>query len=305
MSERLPRDLTERIEVDIDPFIESEETRDDTEWLLSDFTRRANVELGRRGIYLALRMQGAAVDVDAEAQAASRPTDEDLINEAIERAQREGALITDAAARVIASQLHGGQETDLYAFASSGAIQEDLLVELQGIRRDETLDDTARSWTKPLRRYIKARTREGATDRVPGWVGLWLAEQPIEVEDEWERQQEQTIADLQADIRRRELDNEHDRNVIARLRRNIEMVRRGIKPSVEPLGADLRLAVITEMDRLASTVSPERSEQEPIVPDFKRARAAAARREQIEAKARELVMREYGPSNQHEGGDSE
>lgn len=54
----------------------------------------------------------------------TRVTDDELIDRALEAweaSSREGT-ITDLAARVIASQMHDGQASELYSFASTGRI---------------------------------------------------------------------------------------------------------------------------------------------------------------------------------------
>ena len=55
----------------------------------------------------------------------TRPTDDELINRALLRLEASDweELFTDTEARIVASQHHGGQPSEMYAFASSGAIR--------------------------------------------------------------------------------------------------------------------------------------------------------------------------------------
>jgi hypothetical protein len=72
------------------------------------------------------------------AQPGEHLTDAHLVHYGITEALREQRAIDHATARVIASQLHGGQASSLYVLASSGALLEDLRDELGGWRREDT-----------------------------------------------------------------------------------------------------------------------------------------------------------------------
>lgn len=49
-------------------------------------------------------------------------TDQDYINQAVERAERYGLADSHLCARIIAAAWHGGMDTALYSLASTGAI---------------------------------------------------------------------------------------------------------------------------------------------------------------------------------------
>jgi hypothetical protein len=87
------------------------------------------------------------------AETVDRHTDDQLIHFHITEALREDRPIDDATARTVASQLHGGQASPLYALASSGALVDGLTAELDTWRAD-----------KPN------RCRGGAVARCPGRV---------------------------------------------------------------------------------------------------------------------------------------
>jgi hypothetical protein len=64
-------------------------------------------------------------------------SDHRLIYDGITEALREERSIDHATARVIATQLHVGQDTPLYALAASGAVVEGLAAELDGLRAED------------------------------------------------------------------------------------------------------------------------------------------------------------------------
>lgn len=106
-------------------------------------------------------------------------TDDHLIHYHITEALRENRPIDHATARCIASQLHGGQASALYALTSSGAIADDLRRELDSWRRDETPVEVE-PWLDALDEYLGSRDDEGPID---GWHNLWPV-QPERGDDE-------------------------------------------------------------------------------------------------------------------------
>lgn len=101
-----------------------------------------------------------------EARTAEREAwDERVIREGIEAAVREGRSIDDRTARYIASQLHGGQASALYALASSGAVWPEVIEEL-GRELDEQ-PASVRAWNDSLAAYCALRGDRGPVD---GWV---------------------------------------------------------------------------------------------------------------------------------------
>jgi antirestriction protein len=97
-------------------------------------------------------------------------TDEHLIHLGITEALREQRSIDHATARVIASQLHGGQASPLYALASSGVLVEGLRDELDGWRREDTPVEVE-PWLDALEEYLDSRAEEPGP--VDGWSRLW------------------------------------------------------------------------------------------------------------------------------------
>lgn len=90
-------------------------------------------------------------------------SDQDIIDEAVE-AHQSGYPIESGQARVIAAAWHGGMRTALYAFASSGAIRDDLADEI----RDEIAEDTPE--LEALLAWVEA---EGTRGPVQRWVDTW------------------------------------------------------------------------------------------------------------------------------------
>ena len=91
--------------------------------------------------------------------------DERVIREGIQTALAEERAIDDRTARYIAGQLHGGQETGLYALASSGAITDTVVGELVGERLDQ--EPGVRAWIDALITYCAQRPDSAPVD---GWV---------------------------------------------------------------------------------------------------------------------------------------
>lgn len=78
------------------------------------------------------------------------------------------ALDPDTRARKIASEWHGGMNTALYAFASSGAITGDLLGEIRPLIPTATDRHDSIS-LRYLERYVSTRDHRGP---VEGWGNL-------------------------------------------------------------------------------------------------------------------------------------
>lgn len=103
-----------------------------------------------------------------------RPTDDELISAELNEALTDGREISDAAARMIASQLHGGQASALYSFASTGYIDiERLPGELMACYREVDLEANPEleGMISALGTYVIDRPHRGA---VEGWSKLWL-----------------------------------------------------------------------------------------------------------------------------------
>jgi hypothetical protein len=107
------------------------------------------------------------------------PTDEYLIWDEIGKAQMDGVVIDDATARMIAAHLHGGQNTALYTFASTGAITAKMAAELRESMKPEE-HWTMAEWAKALTMYAFAHHVRGP---VEGWNKLWLERPTLWGED--------------------------------------------------------------------------------------------------------------------------
>lgn len=85
----------------------------------------------------------------------------------------DGALMSDACARVVAMQWHGGQSSALYALGSSGAITDDafgeICAELRPVQEARDLD--GQQALGALLTYVAERGERGPVD---GWAALWL-----------------------------------------------------------------------------------------------------------------------------------
>lgn len=110
-----------------------------------------------------------------------RYTDEELIDQELDICEQMGAVPDHATARMIASQIHGGQTSDLYSFSSTGAIPDGLMDELNSAFREFREDLVERRRIAFLAIYVAQRssTTEGL-QAVEGWSGLWL-DQPNEL----------------------------------------------------------------------------------------------------------------------------
>ncbi|MCG8914897.1 antirestriction protein ArdA [Actinokineospora sp. PR83] len=129
-----------------------------------------------------IEFQDMASDREPEqsAESVSEPvTDEQRIHHGITDALRDNRPIDHATARAIAAQLHGGQESPLYALVSSGALVEGLAEELDTWRRDDTLVELE-PWLDALDEYITGRA--AAPEPVDGWATLWPGDPPVSTE---------------------------------------------------------------------------------------------------------------------------
>jgi hypothetical protein len=90
---------------------------------------------------------------------------------AAREAQSNGAEISDAAARVIASMYHNGQASASYSFVSTGAISDPTDVYRECITDYAALSADERLLADMLGTYLANRADRSA---VPGWSGLWL-----------------------------------------------------------------------------------------------------------------------------------
>jgi hypothetical protein len=82
----------------------------------------------------------------------------------------DGALMSDACARMVAVLWHGGQSSALYALGSSGAITEDAGHELREQDRAK-LSPGDRAELDALLTYVE---HHGVRGPVAGWASLWL-----------------------------------------------------------------------------------------------------------------------------------
>lgn len=104
-------------------------------------------------------------------------TDIRIINASVQEALEKKTIISDAAARMIAAQWHGGQSSALYSFVSTGAVdREELTRELDSNLNDENTNDDGRAWLLTLKAYLEARTDVGP---VKGWHKLWIEESEL------------------------------------------------------------------------------------------------------------------------------
>lgn len=121
----------------------------------------------------------AVADTTPPADELERLTDDQLIHLHITEALREERPIDHATARAIASQLHGGQASPLYALSSSGAVVDGLRSELDAWREDNATGVEVEPWLDALDEYLEARDDPNA---IEGWHGLWptppVAESP-------------------------------------------------------------------------------------------------------------------------------
>lgn len=109
-----------------------------------------------------------------------RLSDEELIELALDRAEADETPIDNATARVIASQLHAGQASAMYALASTGKIfPRHLELEFRVDRQFADHGDAPEvaRWLQRLQEYVEARESH---DPVEGWSAMWLQQPEYE-----------------------------------------------------------------------------------------------------------------------------
>lgn len=98
-------------------------------------------------------------------------SDHDLVRNGITEACRDRTGLTDGVARIIASQLHDGQNSALYSLASTGRIDETLLIQEIGYELlQDQLSGEDRVAARLLGLYV---LRHGDRPQVDGWADLW------------------------------------------------------------------------------------------------------------------------------------
>jgi antirestriction protein len=125
-----------------------------------------------------VEFEQSVADNEPPTKTPDRLTDDQLIHLHITEALREARPIDHATARAIASQLHGGQASALYALASSGAVVDDVRAELDAWREDDETGVEVEPWLDALDEYLESRDDPNS---VEGWSGLWPA-QPVRTE---------------------------------------------------------------------------------------------------------------------------
>lgn len=108
-----------------------------------------------------------------------RFTDEELIDQEIAVCIDTESTISAACARMISSQIHSGQATSLYSFASTGAIDDRLLREIELEYVADMDDEPQRNRLAFLSMYVAQRWVADDREAVEDWPALWL-EQPRE-----------------------------------------------------------------------------------------------------------------------------
>lgn len=103
----------------------------------------------------------------------TKKTQAELTVEECRAALAENRLVGDGAARVIASDWHGGQASQLYSFASTGAVVDcqGLRTEIQRELKDRLTDSEEFLVLEALLSYVEHH--EGR-ERVEGWSSLWV-----------------------------------------------------------------------------------------------------------------------------------
>lgn len=94
--------------------------------------------------------------------------DWELINTELDAAEREQRTISDLAARVIATQFHSGQSSALYAFSSTGIIEDYLGDEIHESIQDSDEEEERRA-LEAFNTYCAGRSDKS---RQAGWSHL-------------------------------------------------------------------------------------------------------------------------------------
>ncbi|WMM74429.1 hypothetical protein RCF27_09175 [Rhodococcus pyridinivorans] len=108
-------------------------------------------------------------------------TDEDLVEYELEHASTEDRTISDAAARVIASQFHDGQLSALYSFTSTGAIDREAFFSELARTMAGVEDEDVKKHLEALEQYAWTREDKGPQEN---WSKLWLTPPGEEVSDD-------------------------------------------------------------------------------------------------------------------------
>ncbi|WP_241473815.1 hypothetical protein [Mycolicibacterium neoaurum] len=106
-----------------------------------------------------------------------RVSDDELLVAEMDTCEAMEMHISSSAARVIASQIHGGQGSELYSFTSTGRITNELLRELEIEFEAAAEDEPLSRKIAHLSAYIAKRWVAEDRDAVKGWHQLWV-EQP-------------------------------------------------------------------------------------------------------------------------------
>lgn len=83
--------------------------------------------------------------------------DWDIIRAELDSAEREQRIISDLAARIIASQFYDSQSAALYALSSTGAIPDDCDIEIRAAAANSTRSEEQRA-LKALTTYCTDRS---------------------------------------------------------------------------------------------------------------------------------------------------
>ncbi|WP_440220899.1 hypothetical protein [Dietzia sp. MNB45] len=112
-----------------------------------------------------------------------RVYDDELVTSSIEQAASQERGIDDATSRMIATMLHTGQTSAMYAFASTGEITPGLQDEIDRelLEAEEAHAEEIAIWMRSLSAYVASRETPEAID---GWGGLWLEQPSTAVEAE-------------------------------------------------------------------------------------------------------------------------
>lgn len=111
-----------------------------------------------------------------------RYSDDELIEMSLVSSEDMESTIEAATARMIASQFHAGQSSDLYSLASTGYISDDLLDEIARAYNEFKDQPAEQRKIAALSVYVAERKSRGDVAAVDGWSKLWL-EAPNESDD--------------------------------------------------------------------------------------------------------------------------
>jgi hypothetical protein len=100
-------------------------------------------------------------------------TDADKVREECREAKERGRIVTDAAARVIAMDWHGGQGSALYSFGSCGAIDDPGRLQAE-IRQELLGRGSGDPAILPLESLLTYVATTGVRGAVTGWSKLWV-----------------------------------------------------------------------------------------------------------------------------------